>query len=277
MREQIEMLERTRDEVHARIQSSAGSEQNALVEEARVLNTQIRNAYDRLVTQLAIGEANSGRDSLAGAIKGEFQLTTTFNGAAGPFKHPITLPIRIENTVISVGSFIIKFTFPTPLGTNTMTITKARGGTGSYGAGRIVLPITLRFDQSIDPGFEVDSMLDLVLSTDPPGSAITPGPNGAVTLVGSGVFTGGVLAASSATIVIVGDSTVAPRPIVEVPDVLEVGRDVAIRYLKDAKLQARLVGETGPDSWVYRQSPKGGARVPEGTTVTLSLRDGPIP
>lgn len=279
MREQIEALERTRNELFAQIEGKNQRSGNELVDEARILNTQIRNAYDRLLARLSNSGANARSESLVGFIRGQFELTTTHKDAPGPYAQPITLPIRIVDTMFIVGSFTVKFPpFPTPIGDNTMTITKASGGVGSYNAGQIVVPVVLRIDHSVTLGdIELDSTLNLVLSTNPPGSPITPAPNGAVRLFGSGVFDGGFLAGVTGTISIAGVSDVAPRPNVEVPDVLEVGRDVAIRYLKDAKLEAKLTGVNSPDSWVYRQTPKGGEMVPEGSTVTLLLRDGPIP
>jgi hypothetical protein len=69
----------------------------------------------------------------------------------------------------------------------TVTVTKASGGSGSYASGRIVLPLGLHFATS--SGIAAD--LNLTLTTDSPGSPVTPGPLGAVTFVGSGTLRGG--------------------------------------------------------------------------------------
>src|SRR6185437_7743132 len=128
--------------------------------------------------------------------------------APGPYYNEVRFKVVIsgDRTVITIAFFpTIQTSFDTDFGTNTTTITRTGGGTGSYAAGRIVMPITLHFDHSIDiPLFEEDSDLSLELSTDPPGSPVTPEPFGNVTLVGSGQFIGGILGGSTGTLKVSG-------------------------------------------------------------------------
>jgi hypothetical protein len=98
-------------------------------------------------------------------------------------------------TVITLVSFpTITSIVHTPLGDDTVTVTRTSGGTGAYASGHIVLPLGLHFAHSNI--FFSDSDLSITLTTDPPGSPVTPEPFGAVTVVGSGIFQGGVLGGS---------------------------------------------------------------------------------
>jgi hypothetical protein len=98
---------------------------------------------------------------------------------------------------------------PTPLGENVTTVTRIGGGFGSYANGSIAIPVTLKFDHSVDaPFFEEDSTLSISLLTDPPGSPVST--VGDVMLAGSAPFQGGVLGGSTGSITISGNIT--PRP-----------------------------------------------------------------
>jgi hypothetical protein len=62
-----------------------------------------------------------------------------------------------------------------------------------------------------------------------------------------------------------------------VPHVRELRVAPAVKLVRGAGLVPKLVGSQGPDSWIWRQSPRADAIVPSGSTVTLQLRSGPIP
>jgi hypothetical protein len=83
--------------------------------------------------------------------------------------------------------------FHTPFGNSACTVTLVHGGTGSYdpGTGQIKIPVTLKFDQSLDvPGVEEDTRLEVELRSDREGGAPFDAASGRVALVGSGKFTG---------------------------------------------------------------------------------------
>jgi hypothetical protein len=64
---------------------------------------------------------------------------------------------------------------------------------------------------------------------------------------------------------------------VTVPFVEELRETAAAARIRAVGLQPRSTGASGQQAWVFSQSPKGGTRVPPGSTVTLQLRTGPIP
>ncbi len=63
---------------------------------------------------------------------------------------------------------------------------------------------------------------------------------------------------------------------VEVPDVTEGEAESAAESIRNAGLEPRFSGTTARPAHVIRQSPAGGERVRPGTTVTLTLRKGPV-
>jgi tyrosinase len=71
--------------------------------------------------------------------------------------------------------------------------------------------------------------------------------------------------------------TVVRPGVVAVPDVREMLQAKAAQAIRDAGLNPRFTGSTGPGAWVRSQSPRAGSPVPLGSTVTLQLRTGPIP
>ncbi len=62
-----------------------------------------------------------------------------------------------------------------------------------------------------------------------------------------------------------------------VPHVRERRVTPAVKLVRGAGLVPKLVGTQRPDSWIWRQSPRADAIVASGSTVTLQLRNGPIP
>lgn len=74
------------------------------------------------------------------------------------------------------------------------------------------------------------------------------------------------------------DVTVAPPPpMVQVPDLEEARLPFALTQLNRVRLRGRVSGPSGGMAWVAAQSPGPGTSVPEGSTVILTTRTGPIP
>jgi hypothetical protein len=83
--------------------------------------------------------------------------------------------------------------FHTPFGNSVCTVTMIGGGKGSYdpSTGRIEIPVTLKFDQSLDvPGVTEDTRLEIKLRSDSEGGAPLDPASGHVALAGKGKFTG---------------------------------------------------------------------------------------
>jgi PASTA domain len=64
---------------------------------------------------------------------------------------------------------------------------------------------------------------------------------------------------------------------VDVPSVLELPREVAKKAIENVGLRPVTTGASGPNAWVWRQSPREGTRVPTGSAVRLQLRISPPP
>lgn len=64
---------------------------------------------------------------------------------------------------------------------------------------------------------------------------------------------------------------------VAVPRVVELDVGTATRRISEAGLEATFSGQQGRNAWVWKQSPQPGVKVAPGSTVTLQLRNGPIP
>lgn len=62
-----------------------------------------------------------------------------------------------------------------------------------------------------------------------------------------------------------------------VPFVQELRPARAAERVRAAGLVAAFVGTNGPNAWVWRQSPRPGRVIDVGSTVTMELRNGPIP
>lgn len=145
---------------------------------------------------------------------GQTELTTSHPSAAGPFRNDVTLDLVIsgDRSAITITDFppIKTQPFDTPVGENTTTVTRIGGGTGRYDVGgtpgHIAMPIQLHFDHSLEVAG--DSDLSLELSTDPPGSPVTPEPFGQVSLVGSGQFVEGFLGGETGNLKVAG--TISP-------------------------------------------------------------------
>jgi hypothetical protein len=281
IQDEIDGLRQERNELQEELQHAAPGEKPALLRLIRRLNLQLAGLQKQLDDCVASQPPEPPPlPPIEAIFTGTSELTTTWASAPGPYFNDLRFKLLIsgDRTVITITNFpVISTSFDTPLGTNTTVITRTGGGTGSYDAGAIAMPISLHFDHSIDlPGYEEDSDLSLVLSTDPPGSPVMPEPFGDVTLVGSGQFTDGLLGGSTGTLTIRG--AIAQALPTTVPDVRELHHGVAGSLVINAGLVPRYAGATPQaNAWVFQQSPSAGTTASRDDTVTMLLRVGPIP
>jgi hypothetical protein len=182
-------------------------------------------------------DGQSSQDlTLVGESRRMAELAATFSGTAtlqiadDRFPGPHVVPLAFspvfsaDRKAVDLGPFPPSSVGPmdTPLGSNTITISKKAGGAGSFdsGSGAMQMPLTLRVDHSL-PGLLVgDSDLPLVLTTDaatsPAGAFVLTGspvsPTGVVTLVAASAFKGGYLGGTDCAVSITG--TLLPSPFV---------------------------------------------------------------
>jgi hypothetical protein len=281
IQDEIDSLRQERNELQEELQHAPPSEKPALPRLIRRINLQLGGLREQLDDCIASQPAEPPTlPPIEAILTGTSELTTTYASSPGPYYNHVRFKVLIngERTVITITKFpAISTSFDTPLGTNTTVVTRTGGGTGSYNTGAIVIPIRLHFDHSIDlPGYEEDSDLNLTLSTDPPGSPLTPEPFGNVTLVGSGQFIGGILGGETGTLTVSG--TIAEAVPVTVPDVRELYHGYAGSLVFNAGLVPRFTGAIPQgNAWVFSQSPWAGVTASRGDTVTMQLKVGPIP
>lgn len=147
--------------------------------------------------------------ALSATFNGTATMTTTNDNARGPFTSDLRLSLSFEDcrATLRITEFPpISVTFPTPIGDNTTTVTMPSGGTGTFATGRIDIPVSLRFGNTIAAGGT--SVADMTLSTGSSGGS--PLRDGSVTLVGSGRFRGGFLNGSTCNLIVSGTITPAP-------------------------------------------------------------------
>lgn len=147
--------------------------------------------------------------ALSATFTGTATMTTTNDNARGPFTSDLRLSLSFEDcrATLRITEFPpISVTFPTPIGDNTTTVTMPSGGAGTFAAGRMDIPVSLRFANTIAAGGT--SVADMTLATASPGG--TSLRDGSVTLVGSGRFRGGFLNGSTCSLTVTG--TIAPAP-----------------------------------------------------------------
>jgi hypothetical protein len=262
---------------------------------ARIFRAKIREDNKQLVTLRAqLAECIASQPTVPPPTEAYFiglsELTTTNENAAGPYFNDLAFRLNIggDPARITIETFpALGAVFDTPLGPGTTTITLIGGGTGSYDAGKISLPMTLHFATTIEtPVKDITDSSDLgiELSTDPPeGSPVTPppGPLGNVTLFGSGQFIGGFFGKKPDTGKLKVTGTIKPWVPVAVPYVITLFWNEA----QDAVLSAGLVPEffvdraggggpnITPTSWVNHQSPAFGDTVELGTVVEMTVTD----
>jgi len=164
-------------------------------------------------------------------------FSSTFNGLAemtityprdpkhpiGPILTNISLPVEFTEcrTRVRVTDFPVLMSPPFPVRTpsgdreNITTITQTGGGTGMFtpGNGRLVLPITLHFQHSLEKEFGLfarASDLTLNLTTQEQGGSKKDAATGNIVMVASGQFSGGFLNGRTGDTKVTG--TFSPRP-----------------------------------------------------------------
>ena len=149
------------------------------------------------------------QDSLADCVADSYQLKVSLRGTItirgeGQDSSDILYLFLLNKarTVITLASFPpISLTIS---GLN-YTITETSGGSGTYANGKIVLPLGLHLSSNFQLN---DADLSLTLTTDPPGSPVNPTTFGPVTLVGSGIFHGGMLNGKTGVLTVAGTMSV---------------------------------------------------------------------
>jgi len=286
IQDEIDKVQADLNNLQAQLQHATGEEKKAIQADIREDNKQLVTLSNQL-TECIASQPNVPPPTEAYFI-GSSEFTTTNENAQGPFPDDLVFRVNIggDPVRINIETFpALGALFETPLGTGMTTVTLIGGGTGSYDAGKISLPITLHFANTIDTGVRdiTDSSdLSMVLSTDPPkGSPVTPapGPFGNVTVFGSGQLVGGFLGGSTGTLKATG--AIQPVVPVAVPYVKGLFWNEAQDEVRSANLVPEFfvdrAGGGGPNitpkSWVIRQSPVFGDMVERGTVVTMGVTD----
>ena len=158
--------------------------------------------------------------SLNAKVVATLTLTTDRKDFEGPYQRALTFDLNFDaaRTAVSVANLsnIVVGPFPTPVGPDTITVSKSSGGDGTFDptTGALKTEITFLFHHSI--AFAGDSTLPLKLTTGKvlgkfgqTGKAVDK-VTGAVRLVASSAFVDGYLGDVEAGIDIVG--TIAPVP-----------------------------------------------------------------
>lgn len=207
--DEIAGLESERRGLQDDLREAPPSGKGAIGAQISQLNHRISDAKARL------DRCVHGKTALSAQLEGNATLTTTHPDAPGPFSSPIDVGLffNAARTTVTVTNFSpITATFDTRAGENTCTISKLESDTGTYNNnGAVSAPISLFFDQSLDQSLplpEIDSQLEITLTTDPPGTRVNAA--GAVRLTGEGVFEQGFLDGSLGTLTIAG--VINPRP-----------------------------------------------------------------
>jgi hypothetical protein len=209
---EIAGLEAERSRLQEELRRAPPQEKAQLVVEIRQLNRSIAEKNDEFLG--CIADAPPVPLPLAAQLVGTAAITITNPSVpATPFSAPAVWDLLFDGsrTRVTVASFppIVSPPFSTPLGANTTTISLQSGGSGAHTAGALTVSLTLLFNHSIDVIFlEEDSTLPMLLSTAAPGSPIDG--TGAVSLVGGGMFQGGFLNGSPASLRV--DGVISPRP-----------------------------------------------------------------
>ena len=208
--DKVAELEQERNALQLELQDADTGQKAAIAMRIKALNKQISVTRDQLVTCLT---GTPPPRPLEAVFDATATVTTTNGHAPGPYESPIRVVLVFsgDRRFVAIRSFppIATSPFATPVGDNVTAVSKVGGGSGSYAAGAMAVPVSLLFDHSIDvPFYDEDSKLDVVFSTDPPGSVMDS--SGAITLSGNGIFAGGFLGGSAATVSLTG--VIAPVP-----------------------------------------------------------------
>jgi hypothetical protein len=188
IQDQIALADGKVQQALRQLEATAPSERPRLFQQLKVLTATLHDLQDSL------GHCIVNSRQVEGLFNGTGTIVIENQRPASEISFSTLL--NTARTNFTLTSFpAINYTFHTPTGDMTLTVTKTSGGSGSYANGHIVLPLGLHF--AIRPGSPLGSPLDadlsITLTTDPPGSPVTPEPLGAVTLVGSGILHGGLL------------------------------------------------------------------------------------
>lgn len=212
IQDEIDGLEAERAQLQEELTGAGPAEKMALLRQIVAINRQLAPLRKQLDECIRSHPEPPPVPPIVAIFVGTTTLTTTDPNAPGPFYNDVTLQLQIVEQTITITAFPPLSTdpFSTPLGSDTVTVTRSAGGSGRYDVGgirgHIFMPITLQFRHSL-PGV-VDSELSLDLSTDPPGSPLVPEPFGYVKLEGSGRFVGGYFNDKTGTLI--ADGRISP-------------------------------------------------------------------
>lgn len=206
----VEELEQERRGLQAELQVAPTGQKARLATAIKALTKRIGSARDDLTDCLATADPPPPEPSPMDAVlAGVATLSTSSPHVPDPIVEDVKIGLVFDGsrTFVGITSFPpITRKGPTPLGDNTTSVTKTGYGAGSHTNGQIVLPVKLHFDNDVVAIGDWD--LVLTLATFPHGSAITPA--GAVTITGSGTFSGGILEGSTGTLTVAGVITPVP-------------------------------------------------------------------
>ena len=155
---------------------------------------------------------------LDSTLRGQVQLAIPSLDVAVERELSFDVRFSADRTRVDITAFapIVTEAFDTPLGSNVTTVTWVGGGSGSYDAssGRLEIPVTLHFDQSlVFPLVNTDVDARLTLSTAAEGGAPLDPETGALTLAAQGTFTGsGANPLTGSAVRIVLPGTIDARP-----------------------------------------------------------------
>jgi hypothetical protein len=164
------------------------------------------------LTAVGRGAACDVTDPLTSNFSGAAELRTTHPYAAGPFPSDVNLTVKFSDcrASISITDFPpLTTAFDTLAGRNTSTLRMTGGGYGTFNSsnGLLVIPITLRLENS--NLLFGNSTLSLRLAAEGEADAKNA-VSGSVTLRGTGTFVGGALNGTQGTLAVTG--AFSPRP-----------------------------------------------------------------
>jgi hypothetical protein len=169
-------------------------------------------------TELAPLELAEPSAPLASTFEGEVRVEIPSLDVSVTRALAFEVRFSADRSALEITRFdpIVTDPFDTPFGSNVSTVTWVGGGSGSFdpGTGRVELPVTLHFDQSLSiPFVNTDVDAKLPLSTAAQGGAAFDAQTGQLTLAASGQFTGSganPLSGSAVRVVLAG--RFEPRP-----------------------------------------------------------------
>lgn len=201
------------EDLRADSEGEAGHLKWAVMAEIAATNRAIAEKEQELNACLA---EHGIRQALLTTFNCTATLTTTHPFAPGPFETIMALgvwfdPARSQLRIVNFPPVAVG-PFPTPAGNNITTISLVSGGVGTFSSatGEISTAITLLFDHSAElpiPFYEEDSTLRLLLGSGSAGTLVGAPYDETTrraTLVGTGVFAGGILGGARGDLVAAG-------------------------------------------------------------------------